>query len=365
MAEVDLEGLTKTFGAVVAINDLDLHVRDEELIVLVGPSGCGKTTTLRLIAGLEAPTAGRILIGGRVVGRMTPRDRNVAMVFQNYALYPHMNVYKNMAFGLRMRRVDSAEIDRRIRWAAEVLGIEPLLRRRPAQLSGGQRQRIALGRAIVRHPDVFLFDEPLSNLDANLRASMRSELVKLHERLQTTMIYVTHDHVEAMMMGDRIVVMKEGRIQQLGSPLELYESPANRFVAEFIGSPPMNILSGKLLEEGGSLHVDLNDFSLETPPDRLQRYRRHVGKEVLLGIRPEDIVAAEPDRRRGVWRRVTASVVVAQPLGAETVVELKRGGTVFVARTAPGRAFEQRQEVALHFCMSKCHLFDAATERVI
>ena len=365
MASVDLEGLTKEFGEVVAVDNIDLHVRDEELIVLVGSSGCGKTTTLRLIAGLEDLTAGRILIGGRIVNHVAPKDRNIAMVFQNYALYPHMDAYKNMAFGLRMRNVGRAEIDKRIQRAAAVLDIEALLRRKPAELSGGQQQRVALGRAIVRDPDVFLFDEPLSHLDARLRTLMRSELVKLHEQLATTTIYVTHDQEEAMMLGDRIVVLRDGRVQQVGPALVVYESPANRFVAESIGRAPMNLLKGRLLEKERSLHVDFGDFSLETPSSRFERYRPYVGKDVLFGIRPENVVVGETEQREGVWRSVTATVVASRPLGAETVVELERGENAFVVRMGAHCRLQRRQETTMRFDMAKCHLFDPTDERAI
>jgi multiple sugar transport system ATP-binding protein len=365
VASVDLEGLTKRYGDLVAVNDVDLHVRDQELIVLVGPSGCGKTTTLRLIAGLEEPTAGRILIGGHAVLHRSPRDRNIAMVFQNYALYPHMNVYRNMAFGLKMRKVSRVEVDQRIRKAAAILEIEPLLFRKPAGLSGGQRQRVALGRAIVRDPEAFLFDEPLSNLDAMLRASMRSRLAKLHERLGTTTIYVTHDQNEAMMIGERVAVMREGRIQQVGSPLEVYESPANRFVAQFIGGLPMNLLPGRLVEKERSLHIDFDGFSLELPPGRRQRCAPYVGKMILFGVRPEDIIGAEPIQRRGDWRAVPATVVESRPLGAEVVVELTRDAHVFVARMDAACPLERRQDTTVHFNVAKCHLFDPETENAI
>jgi multiple sugar transport system ATP-binding protein len=365
MAKLDLKGLTKEYGDVVAVDSIDLHVRDEELIVLVGPSGCGKTTTLRLIAGIEDATEGRILIGNRVVNGVAPKDRNVAMVFQNYALYPHLDVYGNLAFGLKMRGLGRVEIDKRIRRAAAVLGIDPLFSHRPAQLSGGQRQRVALGRAIVREPDVFLFDEPLSNLDMKLRMSMRRELVKLHERLRTTMVHVTHDQDEAMMMGHRIVVMKEGSIQQVGPPLEVYDSPANRCVAEFIGNPPMNFIEGRLLRKGGSLHFKLGDTALELPPNRFARYLPYAEKTVLFGIRPEDIAADEPAGRPGVWRPVAATVVMSQPLGAETVVELDCGGTPIVARFDSRDVFHQLRETTVFFNLAKCHLFDPTDERAI
>src|SRR5919197_2471158 len=268
MANVMLQDLTKSFDKVVAVNRINLEIPDKEFVVFVGPSGCGKTTTLRMIAGLEEGSEGTIMIGDRIVNDIPPKDRNIAMVFQNYALYPHMNVYKNMAFGLKLRRTPKPEIDRRVREAARILGIEDLLDRKPRQLSGGQRQRVAVGRAIVRQPEVFLFDETLSNLDAKLRVQMRAELIKLHERLDATMIYVTHDQVEAMTMGDRIVVMRNGFIQQVGPPMEVYNQPQNQFVAGFIGSPPMNFLEARLVADDGGLAVDFQGLRLPLPPQK-------------------------------------------------------------------------------------------------
>jgi len=365
MAHVTLEALTKKFGEVVAVAGVDLKVHDKELIVLVGPSGCGKSTTLRMIAGLEEITAGTIRIGDQVVNEVPPKDRNIAMVFQNYALYPHMNVYKNLGFGLKMRKVRKAEIDERVHRAAAILGIEDLLRRKPAQLSGGQRQRVAVGRAIVRDPDVFLFDEPLSNLDAKLRVTMRSELVKLQRRLEATMIYVTHDQVEAMTMGNRIVVMNEGRIQQVGSPLSVYESPVNRFVAEFIGSQPMNFFAGSLVANDEGMLVDLQDFRVKLPPERRDRYGRYVGRDVTVGIRPECMTTAEPERSSATWSRVRAQVVVPQLLGAETILELRSGDLQFTARVDSHFEYRPQQEIEVYCNMSKCHLFDPVTGKVI
>src|SRR5437016_2121365 len=268
MAGVTLRNLTKTFKSVVAVDNVSLEIKDKEFLVLVGPSGCGKTTALRMVAGLEEATSGEILIGDRLVNDVSPKDRNIAMVFQNYALYPHMTVYKNMAFSLKLRRTPKGEIERRVKAAADILGIGDLLDRKPKQLSGGQRQRVAVGRAIVRQPEVFLFDEPLSNLDAKLRVNMRAELIKLHERLDATMIYVTHDQVEAMTMGDRIVVMRNGFIQQVGPPMEVYNQPQNQFVAGFIGSPPMNFLDARLVTDNGGVAVDLQGMRLPLPPQQ-------------------------------------------------------------------------------------------------
>src|SRR6202795_4780081 len=289
MAQVVLKDINKFYDAVHAVIDVNLQIRDKEFVVVVGPSGCGKTTTLRMIAGLEAISSGDISIDGNVVNELAPMDRDIAMVFQNYALYPHMSVYDNMAFGLKMRKFEKPEIQKRVQEAAEILGIEEYLKRKPRQLSGGQRQRVALGRAIVRHPRVFLFDEPLSNLDAKLRVQMRVELKKLHERLGTTAIYVTHDQVEAMTLGDRVVVMCDGRVQQVGDPMELYNEPANRFVAGFIGSPAMNFAQVRIAAENGSLWAESADLRIKVPDSLAQRLGPSTGKEVTLGIRPEDL----------------------------------------------------------------------------
>src|SRR5690242_16845047 len=292
MGQVVLKGINKFYDSVHAVKDVNLQIRDKEFVVFVGPSGCGKTTTLRMIAGLEAISSGDISIDGNVVNELAPMDRDIAMVFQNYALYPHMSVYDNMAFGLKMRKFEKAEIGKRVKEAADILGIGELLARKPRQLSGGQRQRVALGRAIVRHPRVFLFDEPLSNLDAKLRVQMRVELKKLHLRLGTTAIYVTHDQVEAMTLGDRVVVMKDGWVQQVGDPLELYNQPANRFVAGFLGSPAMNFATVKVTQQNGALWAANAGMQIKAPAKCADRLGRYVGKEVTLGIRPEDIYVA-------------------------------------------------------------------------
>jgi multiple sugar transport system ATP-binding protein len=366
MAQVVLEKLTKKYDEVVAVDCIDLHVRDQELIVLVGPSGCGKSTTLRTVAGLEEITSGQIRIGERVVNHVAPKDRNIAMVFQNYALYPHMNVFKNMAFGLKMRSIGKSEIEERIRRAAGILGIVDLLHRKPAQLSGGQRQRVAVGRAIVRNPDVFLFDEPLSNLDAKLRVTMRTELVKLHRRLETTMIYVTHDQVEAMTMGDRIVVMQDGTIQQVGPPLEVYDSPANRFVAEFIGSPPMNFLEGTLVVDEDGMHVNVDNTPLKLPQEQLDRYAAYSGKKVSVGIRPEDISSNQSDlRKQGLWSPLRAKVLSSQLLGADSILQLACGDNEFMARVDPHETYGPRREIDVQLNMSKSHLFDPNTGKVL
>ncbi|MCO6456502.1 MAG: sn-glycerol-3-phosphate ABC transporter ATP-binding protein UgpC [Pirellulaceae bacterium] len=361
MAEVTLQNVTKRYGQTTAVEDMSLRVEDGELLVLVGPSGCGKSTTLRLIAGLEDLDGGTIQIGPQVVNHVAPRHRNIAMVFQNYALYPHMNVYKNMAFGLRMRRVPRAQIDQRVRAAAAILGIEGLLHRKPAQLSGGERQRVAVGRAIVRDPAVFLFDEPLSNLDARLRVTMRTELVKLHQRLQTTSIHVTHDQTEAMMMGHRIVVMHQGRIQQVGRPLEVYDAPRNKFVAEFIGSPPMNFLEGELRVEQDRWTFRTESLALELPAERQERYRPWAGKRVTLGIRPEHMACGNGAAREGGWSSASGQVVVAQPLGAETILDAVCGAHELVVRVDSHQRFQRGDQLTLHFHATHAHLFDNDT----
>jgi multiple sugar transport system ATP-binding protein len=365
MAQVTLRNLVKRFSEeVIAVNSVNLEIQDKEFVVLVGPSGCGKTTTLRMVAGLEDISAGEIFIGDRLVNDVPPKDRNIAMVFQNYALYPHMTVYKNMAFSLKLRRTPKDEIDRRVKAAADILGIGELLARKPKQLSGGQRQRVAVGRAIVRQPEVFLFDEPLSNLDAKLRVNMRSELIKLHERLDATMIYVTHDQVEAMTMGDRIVVMRNGFIQQVGPPMEVYNSPINQFVAGFIGSPPMNFMEGRLVQDNGTLQVDLNGIRLPLPPDKAKKVEAYTNKPVVFGIRPEDILpSAEANGKNLAPMRATIEVL--EPLGAEIILELSSGGYTFTARMDPQLRAKMHDEIHVHFDMSRSHLFDRQTEQVI
>jgi multiple sugar transport system ATP-binding protein len=347
------------------VNSINLNIKDKEFIVLVGPSGCGKSTTLRMVAGLEEVTDGTISIGDRVVNEVAPKDRNIAMVFQNYALYPHMDVYTNMAFGLKLRKFPKDEIEQRVRRAAEILGITQLLDRKPKQLSGGQRQRVAVGRAIVRDPEVFLFDEPLSNLDAKLRVTMRAELAKLQHQLETTMIYVTHDQVEAMTMGDRIVIMKDGYIQQVGAPLEVYDFPQNEFVAGFIGSPPMNFFRAKLVKDNGRLAVDTGSFTLKIPEEYAAFYDRYINKDVTFGIRPEDISDEIPEERRGKWENFSAVVEVIEPLGAEVILELSKGDHNFVARVNPHTGARLNQEVPVYVDMFKMHLFDPETEKVV
>ncbi len=365
MARVQLEGVSKKFGGVTAVNNVSLEIPDKQFTVLVGPSGCGKTTCLRLIAGLEEATGGDIYIGDRRVNDVPPKDRDIAMVFQNYALYPHMSVYDNMAFGLKLRKYERAEIDRRVKEAAEMLGIQGLLERKPKQLSGGQRQRVALGRAIVREPQVFLMDEPLSNLDAKLRVQTRAEIKKLHARLRTTTVYVTHDQVEAMTMGDRIVVMRDGLVQQVDSPLNLYERPANLFVAGFIGSPAMNFVDATLAARDGTTRVDAGGFALEIPPDTAGRLAGWVGKKVVFGIRPEDIQdrALAGDAPAG-WT-IVAGVDVHEPLGSDVILYLTAGGSSIVARVDARTSAKMGDTIAVVCNMRKMHLFDPQTEQAI
>jgi multiple sugar transport system ATP-binding protein len=360
MAQVLLKDLNKKYDEVHAVKDVNLHVRDKEFVVLVGPSGCGKSTTLRMVAGLEEITGGEITIGDRVVNDLPPKDRDIAMVFQNYALYPHMTVYDNMAFGLKMRKFPKAEIAQRVQSAAEILGIQDLLKRKPRQLSGGQRQRVAVGRAIVRHPQVFLFDEPLSNLDAKLRVQMRVELKRLHDRLETTAIYVTHDQVEAMTLGDRVVVMKDGWVQQVGEPLELYGKPANRFVAGFIGSPAMNFADVTIAEANGGVWVEGPGLRVKVPADRAEHMRAYKGQHVTLGVRPEDLQPAtgadSPDRT------FDAVVEVVEPLGSEILLDVKAGGASMVARVDPSVRVKVHEPMRLSLAPERMHFFDLKTE---
>ena len=368
MASVTLENVTKRFGNVVAVNRANLEIQDKEFVVLVGPSGCGKSTTLRMVAGLEEITEGNIYIGETLVNDVPPKDRDIAMVFQNYALYPHMNVYDNMAFGLKLRKFPKAEIDRRVKEAARMLGIENLLNRKPKELSGGQRQRVAVGRAIVREPKVFLMDEPLSNLDAKLRVQMRAELSKLHRRLEATVIYVTHDQTEAMTMGDRIVVMKDGFIQQVGAPLEVYEKPVNVFVAGFIGSPAMNFMEGVLRRDDGQYYIDAQPMRLPIPAKKATEYRRigeYIDKPVIFGIRPEDIddteLMANPDESM----TVVANIDVVEPMGSESYLYATVGPHSFVARVDPHTSAKDGEPHRLTLNMGRVHLFDKETERRI
>ncbi len=352
-------------GNVLAVKHVNLDIHDREFMVLVGPSGCGKSTTLRMIAGLEEISSGTIAIGNRIVNDVPPKDRDIAMVFQNYALYPHMTVYDNLAFGLKLRKMPKTEIDRRVNEAADILGIHDYLQRRPKALSGGQRQRVAVGRAIVRKPEVFLFDEPLSNLDAKMRVQMRTEISKLHTRLETTMIYVTHDQIEAMTMGDRICVMKDGIIQQVDTPLNIYDSPANVFVAGFIGTPPMNFFNGHLEKENDLLYFRTETISIRIPDAWKTKAEPYTGKRVVFGIRPEDIGSdrAEADPTS---QKITAKVEVKEPMGAETYLYLDTGtkGSC-IARVDAHRKMEIGQEITLAVSLAKAHLFDSETELLL
>jgi multiple sugar transport system ATP-binding protein len=359
-----MRNLNKTFdGAAHAVKDVNLEIRDKEFLVLVGPSGCGKTTTLRMVAGLESISSGQVLIDDVVVNDLPPMDRDIAMVFQNYALYPHMSVYDNMAFGLKMRKVNRAEINKRVQEAADILGIQDYLGRKPRQLSGGQRQRVALGRAIVRHPQVFLFDEPLSNLDAKLRVQMRVELKKLHNRLSTTAIYVTHDQVEAMTLGDRVVVMKGGLIQQVGEPLELYNAPVNRFVAGFIGSPAMNFAAVRIRDERGGLRADNTGFGIDVPAEIAPRLQPYAGREVTVGIRPEDLQIANGSHPPGLC--LDAVVEVVERLGAEILLDLQVGEQTMVAAVEPTVHAKRGDKLRFALRPERLHFFDGASEAAI
>jgi len=363
MAQVVLKDLNKKYDEVHAVKDVNLTIRDKEFMVFVGPSGCGKTTTLRMVAGLEEITSGEISIGERVVNDLPPKDRDIAMVFQNYALYPHMSVYDNMAFGLKMRKFPKPEIQKRVQDAAEILGIQELLKRKPRQLSGGQRQRVAVGRAIVRHPQVFLFDEPLSNLDAKLRVQMRVELKRLHERLETTAIYVTHDQVEAMTLGSRVVVMRDGWVQQVGEPMEIYSRPQNRFVAGFIGSPAMNFIPTSINEQNGALFADASGLKMKIPADRVARMAAYKGQTVTLGIRPEDLrVSPGADLADYAF---DAMVDVVEPLGSEILLDVALAGQSVVARVEPSVKARPHEKIRLAFVPDRIHFFDTKTEAVI
>ena len=365
MAGLTFKNVVKKYDQNVVVHDFNLEIKDKEFLVLVGPSGCGKTTTLRMIAGLEEITSGELYIGDRLVNDVAPKDRDIAMVFQSYALYPHMSVYENMAFGLKLRKIPKAEIERRVREAAHILDIEHLLERKPKALSGGQRQRVALGRAIVREPQVFLMDEPLSNLDAKLRVQMRAEISKLRHRLQTTVVYVTHDQTEAMTMGDRIVVMKDGYIQQVDTPMNLYNHPRNMFVAGFIGSPSMNFLKVKLVEENGRLWLVNPDFRLPPLEERREALTPYIDKEIIFGIRPEAVyddaafLEANPD-----WV-VDVHVDVLEPMGAEHYVYFSLNGENVIARLDATSQAKVLQRHTLAFDMSMARYFDMETQEVI
>ena len=362
MAKVILKDLTKKYEDVLAVNQINAVIENEEFVVLVGPSGCGKTTTLRMVAGLEEITGGEIYIGDRLVNDIPPKDRDIAMVFQNYALYPHMNVYDNMAFGLKLRKTPKAEIAKRVSEAAKILDIEELLKRKPKQLSGGQRQRVALGRAIVRNPKVFLMDEPLSNLDAKLRVQMRTEIAKLHKRLNATIIYVTHDQTEAMTMADRIIIMKDGLVQQIGKPQDVYDHPDNMFVAGFIGSPAMNFIDVTVTDKMTLKH---KNFELETF-DRVKeaiKINNLIGREVILGIRPEDLEDSSFAANANSINTITANVEVTEPMGSEIYAYIGIEGTLMTARVNPRSQAKVGGDLSLYVDLEKIHLFSREDEK--
>ena len=363
MARVLFEEISKYFGDVPAVRDFELEIHDREFMVLVGPSGSGKSTVLRLVAGLEEPTTGRIYIGGRLVNDLPPKDRDVAMVFQSYALYPHMNVYDNIAHPLRLRRTPRSEMDERVRRTADLLRITELLQRKPKELSGGQRQRVALGRAIVRDPAVFLMDEPLSNLDARLRAATRAELLQLHERLRATTIYVTHDQVEAMTLGDRIAILSGGVLQQVGAPEILYNRPANLFVAGFIGNPAMNFFDVEVVSEGEALFVEGVGIKLQLPPDKARFLERHIGQTVTIGVRPEHLFERGEVGEIPPNSTIEATVDVVEPMGNEVFAHFVIANQRFTARLGPDCRLRRYLRATLVVDTSKLHLFDRRTQR--
>jgi multiple sugar transport system ATP-binding protein len=366
VASVTYQNVTKRWGDFTAVDDLSIEIPDGEFLVFVGPSGCGKSTSLRMLAGLEEITDGEILIGDRVVNNVAPKDRDIAMVFQSYALYPHMTVYDNMAFGLRLRRTPKQVIDERVRETAASLGIEQLLDRRPRQLSGGQRQRVAVGRAIVREPAVFLLDEPLSNLDAKLRVEARTFISKLHQRLGTTFIYVTHDQVEAMTMGQRICVLNAGKLMQIDTPTNLYDHPANVFVAGFIGSPSMNFFDNcDLVEEGGMLYVDTGSYRLVIPETRADLYRPYVGRKVIFGVRPENIAHPDFPPPGIIPSEIDANIDVIEEMGHEKILYLEEDGKTFLARIDPRAQVHVGERVRMQVNMGSMHMFDADTEQAL
>ncbi|BBE31409.1 sugar ABC transporter ATP-binding protein [Tepiditoga spiralis] len=365
MADVLLKDVNKIYpNGFHAVKDANFEIKDKEFVVLLGPSGCGKTTTLRMIAGLEDISGGTVKIAEKVVNDIEPKDRDIAMVFQNYALYPHMTIYDNMAFGLKLRKTPKEEIDKRVKNAAKILDIEHLLDRKPKQLSGGQRQRVAVGRAIVRDPKVFLFDEPLSNLDAKLRVQMRSELKKLHLRLNATIVYVTHDQVEAMTMADKIVIMKDGHIQQIGNPFDVYHHPNNVFVAGFIGTPAMNFLNMKVTEKDGKIILTEDKIVFEVPDEYKENLKEYIGKEVIFGIRPEDIYDQKYYNGNHT-NEVEATIEVAEPLGAETLLHIVISGQSITAKVDPKTVVKSGEKLTFVFDLDKMHAFDKETQQAI
>jgi multiple sugar transport system ATP-binding protein len=366
MSGVTLKNVVKRFGAVKVVENLSIEIQDKEFAVLVGPSGCGKTTVLRMIAGLETISSGKIYIGDTLVNDMAPKDRDIAMVFQNYALYPHMNIRENMGFGLKIRQMSKADIDARVQEAADILGLHDLLERKPKELSGGQRQRVAVGRAIVRKPKLFLFDEPLSNLDAKLRVAMRAEISKLHRHLGATIIYVTHDQVEAMTMADRIFIMSKGVLQQSGAPMEVYTKPANRFVAGFIGSPAMNFIDAKVVAADGGLFIDAGAFRVRVPESFDPQLQSYVDRQVVFGVRPEDIAAHDSSAGADNGATVTTRAEVVEPLGSEIFAHLTCGAHSIVARmNVPESPLRVGETLMVDLKMSKTHVFDAETSQTI
>ncbi len=365
MARVVLKNLSKKFKDIVAVDDVNIDIADKEFAVLVGPSGCGKTTTLRAIAGLEEVTSGEIYIEDKLVNDIPPKDRDIAMVFQNYALYPHMDVYNNMAFGLKLRKFPKEEIDQRVQEAAEILGIEKLLKRRPKELSGGQRQRVAVGRAIVRKPKVFLFDEPLSNLDAKLRVAMRTEISKLYHRLGATIIYVTHDQIEAMTMATRIFILNDGKLQQDGRPLDVYQNPSNQFVAGFIGSPAMNFFPSKLLKEGSDYLIDAESFKVKLPSAFHKAISGHADKQVIFGVRPEDFHDKEFYPGAKPENTIKAKAEVIEPLGDEVLFYLVSGKHNLVAKLDSRTKAEVGDELEVALEMEETHIFDGENKETL
>jgi multiple sugar transport system ATP-binding protein len=366
MAQVSLRNVSKIYkGGVKAVDNVSMGVENREFVVLVGPSGCGKSTTLRIIAGLEEASEGKIWIGDRLVNNIPAKDRDIAMVFQNYALYPHMSVFENMSFGLRLRKYPKNEIQRRVNEAAEILGIKKLLERKPRQLSGGERQRVALGRAIVRKPMAFLFDEPLSNLDAKLRVQMRTEIHKLRLRLQSTFIYVTHDQTEALTLGDKIIVMKDGKIQQCADPMTIYDKPANKFVASFLGTPPISLMNGRIIRKERRLYFDEGKFQVKLVEEMHKTMSGYEGKEVIFGIRAEDIYDKLFVSESSPDNTVRATCEVVEPLGSEVYLYLNSGKHTFIARVGAHNRPEVNRDMDLVFDMSKVHFFDPESEETI
>jgi len=366
MAQISLKNISKEYkGGILAVNNVNIGIENKEFMVIVGPSGCGKSTTLRMIAGLEDISRGDIWIGDQRVNDIPPKDRDIAMVFQNYALYPHMTVFENMSFGLRLRKYPRSEIKRRVNDASEILGIKKMLNRRPKQLSGGERQRVALGRAIVRKPEAFLFDEPLSNLDAKLRVEMRTQIHKLRLRLQTTFVYVTHDQTEALTLGDRIVVMKDGKMQQCADPMTIYDKPANKFVASFLGTPPINLMEGEIIRKERKYYFNEGKVQVKIVPDMHKKISPYEGKKVIFGIRAENIYDRLFVSEAASDNTIRAVCEVVEPLGSEVYLHLNTGKNLFIARVGAHNRPEVNRDMDIVFDMSKVHFFDFETEKTI